>query len=245
MRLLVPLLIAWIACPALADEAQTHRFDKSGGYQPAGWPDQPRKLLALAGKPLRLHFPGIGADWKPAVRVYRVTSARRLPIDATETEVTADGWQWVWTPPAARGPAHYEIRFDGEPKRVVRLETRDSAWLKATLEMLCNRVDWEAHGLSSAEQAALAAHGLQLGRKPAGGKNETASLQLLPRQGDAARRRVVWDEQDPALVVWRPGAASGDLEVRAPRWWISPEALATDQGLIRFLDLFSEPPINP
>jgi hypothetical protein len=57
--------------------------------------------------------------------------------------------------------------------------------------------------------------------------------------------RVIWDEQDPGLIVWRPGTAAGALEVRAPRWRISPAALATDQGLIRFLDLFSEPPRNP
>jgi hypothetical protein len=68
---------------------------------------------------------------------------------------------------------------------------------------------------------------------------------MRPRQGDAARRRIVWDEENPSLLVWRPGPATGDLEARAPRWWISPAALATDHGLIRFLDLFSEPPLNP
>lgn len=245
MRLLIPLLVALIACPALADEIEAHHFDRSGNHQAAGRPELPPKLLVLAEKPLRLHIPGLAADWKAAVQVHRITSARRLPLQAPEAEAAADGWQWTWTPPAARGPAHYEIRFDGEPARVVRIESRDPAWLKATLEMLGNQVDWEAHGLSTAERAALTARGLQLGRAAADGKGEIASLQLLPRQADAARRRVVWDEQDPSLVVWRPGPAAGDLEVRAPRWWISPEALATDQGLIRFLDLFSEPPRNP
>ena len=245
MRLLIPLLTAYITCPALADEIAAHRFDKTGGYQPAGWPDLPPKLLVLAEKPLRLDFPGLPAEWKPAVQIHRTTSARKISIESPEVESTADGWQWIWTPPAARGPAHYEIRFDGEPKRIVLIETRDPAWLKATLEMLRTQVDWNAQGLSPEERAALTAHDLQLGRSSASGKKDIASLEMIPRQADAARRRVIWDEQDPALIVWRPGPAASDLEVRAPRWWISPTALATDQGLIRFLDLFSEPLRNP
>jgi hypothetical protein len=106
-------------------------------------------------------------------------------------------------------------------------------------------VDWDAQGLSAEERAALTSHGLQLGQASTSGKKDIASLEMIPRQADASRRRVIWDEQDPGLIVWRPGPAAGDLEVRAPRWWISPAALATDQGLIRFLNLFSEPPRNP
>lgn len=245
MKLLIPFLTACIAYPALADEIEAYHFDKNGGYQPAGWPDLTPKLVALAEKPLRLDFPGLAAEWKPAVQIHRITSARKISLEAPEAEATADGWQWTWTPPKTSGPAHYEIHFDGEPKRVVRLETRDPAWLKATLEMLGNQAEWDAQGLSPEERAALTKHGLQLSKSSASGKTGIASLQILPRQGNAARRRVVWDEQNPALIVWRPGPAAGDLEVRAPRWWISPAALATDQGLIRFLDLFSEPPLNP
>lgn len=244
MRLPIPWLIAFIACPALADEAETHRFAGTGNYQPAGRPDFPPKLLVLAEKPLRLHFQGLAADWKPAVQLHRITSARKISIEAPEAEATAEGWQWTWTPPAARGPAHYEIRFEGEPARAVRIESRDPAWLKAKLEMLGD-AEWEASGLSPAERAALAHHGLRFGRTTAGGKQDDISLKMIPRQGDAARRRVIWNEENPDLVVWRPGPATGDLEVRAPRWWISPESLTTDHGLIRFLDLFSEPPHNP
>lgn len=249
MHLLLPLLTACIACPALADDIAAHRFDKNGGYQPAGWPELPPKLLVLAGKPLRLDFAGLAAglaaDWKPAVRMDRITAARRISLESPEAEATADGWQWTWTPPATRGPAHYELHFDGEPKRIVTIESRDPAWLKATLEMLRNQVDWDAQGLSPEERGALTARGLQLGRASASGKQSVPSLQMLPRRSEAARRRVIWDDQDPGRIVWRPGPAAGDLEVRAPRWWISPEALATDQGLIRFLDLFAEPPHNP
>ena len=245
MRFLVPLLTACMACPASANDVAAHLFDQKGNYQPAGWPDLPTKLLVLAEKPLRLDFPGLAADWQPVVRLHRVTSARRIPLEAPAAEANAGGWQWTWKPPATRGPAHYEVRFEGEPERVVRIETRAPEWLKATLEMLVQQMVWEASGLNAEEHAALNDLGLQTGRAQADGKNETASLIMRPHQGDAARRRVVWDGENTALLVWRPGPSAGDLEVRAPRWWISPEALATDHGLIRFLDLFSEPPLNP
>lgn len=245
MKLLIPFLTAIIACPALGDEIDAHRFDKHGSYQPAGWPDLPPKLVVVAEKPLRLDFLGFAADWKPSVQVHRITSARKISLEAPEAEASADGWQWTWTPPKTSGPAQYEIHFDGEPKRIVHLESRDPAWLKATLEMLANQAEWNAQGLTAEERTALTNHGLKISKSSSSEKKDIASLEMRPRQGAAARRRVVWDEQEPGLIVWRPGPAAGDLEVRAPRWWISPAALATDQGLIRFLDLFSEPPLNP
>ena len=244
MKLLITFLTACTICNALADENASHRFDENGAYQPAGYPDLPPKLVVLAEKPLRLDFPGLAAEWKPAVQIHRITSARKISLEAPEAEAPAGTWQWTWTPPKTSGPAQYEIQFDGEPKRVVHIETRDPAWKKATLEMLSNQADWDAQGLSPEERAALTKHGLKFSNS-SNSKNEIASLQMIPRQGSAARRRVVWDEQALSLVVWHPGPAAGDLEVRAPRWWISPAALATDQGLIRFLDLFSEPPVNP
>ncbi len=245
MRQLIPTMLLPLISLAPAEEMATFHFDENGTSRPAGWPDQPAKIFAIAEKPLRLHFSGSTADWEPVVRVHRITSARRLPLQADEAQAIADGWQWSWTPPANRGPAHYEVRFANTSSRTVRVETRDPAWLKATLEMLGNHVAWEALGLTADERAALIAHGLDLGHAAVGGKGEIASLLLIPRQSGTGRRRVVWDEEDPNLVIWRPGPAGGDLEVRAPRWWISPKALATDQGLIRFLDLFSEPPRNP
>ncbi len=244
MKLLIPFLTACIVCPALADEIEAHRFDENGTYQPAGYPDLPPKIIVLAEKPLRLDFPGLAAEWKPAVQIHRITSARKVSLEAPEAEVVAGIWQWTWTPPKTSGAAQYEIQFDGEPKRIVRIETRDPAWMKATLEMFSKQVDWDAQGLSPEERAALTKHGLKFSNS-SNSKNEIASLQMIPRQGNAARRRVVWDEQANSPVIWRPGPATGDLEVRAPRWWISPASLATDQGLIRFLDLFSEPPLNP
>lgn len=244
MKPCISWLSACMACIALADEPQTHRFDPGGVYQPAGWPGLPPKLVVLAERPLRLEFHGLAADWKPTVRAHRITSARRLLLQAPEAEASTDGWQWTWTPPAASGPALYEIRFEGTPLRIVRVETRDPAWLKTTMEALC-KVTWNARGLSAEERAGLTNHGLQLGLAAALERNEVASLEMLPRHGESTRRRVVWDDRDEHLVIWRPGPAAGDLEIRAPRWWISPEALATDQGLIRIIDLFSEPPVNP
>jgi hypothetical protein len=237
-------LLVGIVCAARA--AEIHRFGRDGDYRPTGFPESPPVLLAFAEKPLRLHFQDPAADRRPAVRVDRITAARRisLPVGDAAVEATPDGWTWTWIPPAARGPVRYEVRFEGEPTRVVRIETRDPAWREETLQML-RRADWKADGLSADERSALADHGLRVGRASTGGARGTAALQMTARRGDSARRRVVWDERQPGLVVWRPGPAAGDVEIRAPRWWISPEALATDQGLIRLLDLFSEPPHNP
>jgi hypothetical protein len=238
-------LIVCITATALAEETEIHRFSASGSQLPAGFPqNQAPKLMVIAEKSLRLHFDGHAAEWQPKVQLHRVTSTRKILLDAPDAKFTVEGWQWTWNPPATRGPANYEIRFEGEPDRVICIESRDSAWVKATLEMLV-KAEWEALGISAEERVAFADHGIRLGKIAASGKGEPASLQMIPKQDGAARRRVVWDDENPELVVLRPGAATGDLEVRAPRWWISPEALATDQGLIRFLDLFSELPLNP
>ena len=245
MRPLAPIFLACFTTTLLADEVTTHHFNASGHHLPAGWPqDHAPRLLVLAEKPLKLQFDGSPPDGPPAVQLHRVSSARKIPLDAPAAESSANGWQWSWTPPKTRGPADYEVIFETEPKRVIRIESRDPEWLKTTLEMLAN-ASWSAEGLSREETTALANHGLRTTKSNAAAKHPAASLQMIPKQGDAARRRVVWDEENPSLLVWRPGPSPGDLEARAPRWWISPAALATDHGLIRFLGLFSEPPLNP
>ena len=244
MRLLLALPIVCLTVCALGDEIQTHHFSAAGHPMPAGWPESHIPvILALAEKPVCLQFEGEPAE-PPAVQLHRVTSARRVSLDAPNAEATAKGWQWTWTPPKTRGPAQYEVRFDRDPARIVRIESRDPEWLKATLDMLANAT-WENDGLHAEERAALADHWLQLGKASKSAKAAPASLLMIPKQGDAPRRRVVWDQENPTLVVWRPGPAAGDWEVRAPRWWISPAALATDHGLIRFLSLYAEPPLNP
>lgn len=240
MRLVLPFLSLCLAVIAVGDEAANYRFGPRGAYLPEGFPEHAPKILAVADKPVTLHFPGLPADWRPAVHVHRITSARRVALPSAEPEFTGDGWRITWTPPATRGSAQYEIRLEGEPKRVVRIETRDPKLLAATREALA-KADWESQGITIEERTALAALGIRIQSN----KAATASLEMRPRQGDAGRRRIVWDEENPDLLVWRPGLATGDLEARAPRWWISPEALGTDHGLIRFLDIFAEPPPNP
>lgn len=238
----------WLLCSVAflaAEEPQIHRFDAGGRYQPVGWPDKEVPgLLVLAEKPLRLHYKGVVANGPLTVHLHRVTAGRKIPLEAPAVEVSTAGWGWTWTPPATRGPARYEVRFDADPERIVHIESRDPSWLKATLDML-RKADWNADGLTREELAALADHGVRPQSPSAGGKDATASLQMIPQPGDASRRRVVWDKENPSLVVWRSGPVTGDVEVRAPRWWISPAALATDHGLIRFLDLYSEPPLQP
>ena len=84
MKLLIPFLTACIVCPLLADEIETHRFSEDGAYQPAGYPDLPPKLVVLAETPLRLDFPGLAAEWKPVVQIHRITSARKVSLEAPE-----------------------------------------------------------------------------------------------------------------------------------------------------------------
>lgn len=243
MKLTVPFLIVCLTCPALPEECEVHGF-VNGNYRPAGWPETTPKLLVLAEQPVCIEFRGPAADGTPLARLDRITSARRISLDAGEAKPASDGWQWTWTPPKTRGPAQYEVRFDCEPLRIVRIESRDPVWFKTTMEMLA-KADWQSLCLTGAEIAALNHHGIRVASASATTKDAPASLLLFPKHGETSRRRVVWDSENPHLVVWRSGPASGDLEARAPRWWISPEALATRQGLIRFLDLFTEPPAQP
>lgn len=223
-----------------ADEAARHRFDSRGAHQPQGYPEQTPKILAVAGKPMTLHFSGLPTDWHPVIHIHRVTAARRIAVPSVGVESTKGGWRITWTPPETRGLAQYEIRLQGEPVRVVRIETRDQKQLAAAREDL-SCADWEAQGLTAEERNALAALGILTKQDEAA----TASLEIRPRKGVAPRRRIVWDKENTNLLVWHPGSAAGDMQARAPRWWISPAALATDEGLIRFLDLFSEPQPNP
>ncbi|MFT5905036.1 MAG: hypothetical protein ACI9E1_000626 [Cryomorphaceae bacterium] len=244
MRYFLTWCILGFAFSLSAQEPGTHRFNSQGNNQPAGWPNIPPALLALAEKPLELYFEDIPDGWQPNIEVFRVTATRSIPHNGGEIKLTNNGLCWIWTPPASRGPAHYEIRFEGKPARVVRIETRDPAWFKKTLKMLQD-MEWEARGLSREERKALEKAGLRLKRSSVTTARQTASLTMHPRRGEAARRLVVWDKRDPNLIVWRQGPVADDVEIRAPRWWTSPAALATDQGLIRFLDLFSEPPNQP
>lgn len=244
MRYFLTWLILGFAFSLSAQETVTHRFNNLGNNQPAGWPNTPPVLLALAEKPLELYFENTSSDWKPEIKVFRVTGTRRIPLKAGEMKLTTRGLSWIWTPPASRSTSRYEIRFEGKPARVVFIETRNPAWFKQTLKMLQD-TDWKASGLSREERKALEALGIRLKKRSSGATSQPASLAMHPRRVEVARRRVVWGERDPHLIVWRSGSVANDIEILAPRWWISSAALATDQGIIRFLDLFSESPNQP
>lgn len=242
MRLFFHLLVVSLTCTSWAEEPAAHRLKGDGSHEQAGQPTVQPTLLVVAEKPLRLDFAEMPKEWKPKVLVHRVTGARRVPVAADPAELAAEGWRWQWTPPAARGPVRYEARFEGEPSRTVWIESRDPLWVRSTLEMLGKQFDWEARGLGPKERDALSARGLRVRDAASFREGDPVSLEMIPRQGGTARRRVLWNKDDPALVVWSPGPAAGDMQVHAPRWWVAPEALATDHGLIRLLDLFSEPP---
>lgn len=245
MRFFLPYLILSMCVSSVLADEEVYRFDPNISYKPAGLPNIPPTILAVSEKPLKILLNGFEKQEMPEVNLYRITAARRVPIDSPWKTTKNDDFQWTWTTPKVGGPSRYEVHFGFEPAKVIKIEIRAQNWLKETLEIL-RGVEWKASGLSADELAVLRSHGLKIKHESSSDfADHSASLQMFPRHGSAPRRRVIWNEHDPALVVWRSGAVSTDIEIRAPRWWISPESLATDQGLIRFLDLFSEPPHNP
>lgn len=245
MRALLFVSLVFIpALHALAEQAVVHRIEADGKYHDAGRPAAGPRLLAVAGKPLRLRWGGNSAGTASPLRVERITAARRIPVETGEAAAEGEGWTWQWTPPITRSVVFYEIRLEAKPDTPVRIEVRDPEWLKGLREKL-PLMTWEAAGLDRKEIAALQELGLRRIASSARTAGTAVQLRVISNEPGSPRRQVTWDADHHDLVVWRPGVANGDLDIRAPRWWISPEALATDQGLIRFLDLFSEPPVNP
>lgn len=242
--LLIVSLGFFPALQALAEPTAVHRIEAGGAYHEAGRPAAGPRLLATGGKPLRLIWSGNSPAGASPVRVDRITAARRIPVLTGDATAQGEGWTWEWTPPATRSTVLYEIRLNAQSGAPVRIEVRDPEWLKQRMEQL-PLMTWEAVGLDHKETAALENLGLRRIATPPPTAGPAAQLRMISSAPGNPRRQVTWDAEHHDLVVWRPGPAAGDLEIRAPRWWISPEALATDQGLIRFLDLFSEPPVNP
>jgi len=241
------LSISWLfvtGLSALADEPVVHRIGPDGEYHAPGRPATGPNLLAVGGKTIRFSWMSGQQATPIPVRVDRITAARRIPVAKGETTADGQGWSWEWTPPITRSAVRYEISLNEKPELTLRIAVRDPQWMKGLMTKL-QQMKWESANLDHGELAALSAIGLRKispGPRSAG---NTASLSMISDDPGSARRKVIWDGDHPDLVVWRPGPAAGDLEIRAPRWWLSPEALATDQGIIRFLDLFSEPPVNP
>lgn len=220
-----------------------HRISAAGIEAP-GRSKSPPIILALAGKEIRLIWVGENVQVPVPVKVFRTTAARSVIVADGEAIVSKAGLAWTWTPPATRATVRYQIVLENQPDHPVTLEVRDPEWSRGILAKLAS-MEWHATGLTPAETEALTRIGLPaISLAPAPGQD---LARLTAKSNDAAGpiRAVTWDEEHPDLVVWRPGPAAGDVEIRAPRWWISPAALATDHGLLRFLDLFSEPPLAP
>ena len=229
---------------AFADEPAVHQIGVSGEYLPPGRPASGPHLLAVGGKPLRLNWMGGRPATSVPIRVDRITAARRIPVAKGETTLDGQGWSWEWTPPITRSVVIYEVTLNEKVESAVRIDVRDPQWMKDLLTKM-QLLQWESANLSRDELAALASVGLRKIIPASRSTGSTTTLSMISTDPGATKRRVIWDQDQPDLVVWRPGPAAGDLDIRAPRWWISPAALATDEGLIRLLDLFSEPPANP
>lgn len=238
------LLSFFLAAMALADPETILNIEADGTHLAPGRPAARSLIYAVAGKPLEIRWVAVNSEATLAVKAERLTGTRRIAAASGETTASEEGRVWTWEPPAARGPARYEVRLDGHPALTVRIETRDADWIQATKSAL-SRMTWEAAGFTPEEKNALADLGLKITQARDHSKEAPALLRMIPQDASAGRREIVWDENEHDLIVWTPGTAAGDTRVRAPRWWISKEALATDQGLIRFIDLLSEPPTNP
>lgn len=234
------LLVSLSICRA--GESALHRIDADGRHLTPGRPVTPPVILAIGGKPLAIQWADVPYQSPPGVALDRTTATRRVTVASGEASQAGKEWAWTWTPPVTGTAARYELRVAASQKPIAKIEVRDPRWLAGLLSRL-SLVKIEATGLSHEEMESLSRIGLHgIARKT---DSMEPSLRLVSPEPGAARRHITWDTEHADLVVWRPGPAQGDLEIRAPRWWISPAALATDHGVIRLLELLSEPPVNP
>lgn len=219
-----------------------HQIDAQGSYLPAGRPHHPAKILAVGGKPVEFRWEMTEQAEAPTVQVDRITDTRRLPLTTATPSFSGTTYSFLWKVPATRGVALYEIQLGSRPETVFRIETRNADWMKKSISAL-SRMQWESSALGTDELRALRSLGISA--VPARDETDTAFLRMVPPQAKLGRRHVKWSDDDPDSLVWQSGPAMGDLRIQAPRWWLSPQALSTDQGIIRLLDLFLQTPANP
>lgn len=244
MRILLPsILLGFASISAFADEPATYTIVADGSYRAPGFPDPHPHLLALGGKLVRIVWKDAEATESIPVSVDRITDTRRIPIANTSAIATNGEWIWEWTSPVTRGAATYEIRLKKDGANPVLLEVRNSDEFQDQLKALRSK-SWDAIGLDRSELDALSALGFKLKIAAVVGSQGTPLLRVTSNDPAQSRRNITWDQVRHNRVIWRLGAAAGDIDIRAPRWWISAEALATDEGRIRFLDLFSAPPAS-
>jgi hypothetical protein len=237
------LILSLALAPVATAGTAKHRISASAEVEVPGRPKTPPLILALGATEIRLIWTDANAQAAVPVGIYRLTAAHRVFIADGEAAVTKHGLAWTWTPPATRSTVRYQIILGSQPDGPVTLEVRDLEWTRGVIAKLRD-MEWQANGLTPAEIGALAELGITTISQP-GTQQTPARLTTKSRDAAGPIRAVTWDEEHADLVVWRPGPAAGDVEIRAPRWWISPAALATNDGQLRFLDLFSEPQLAP
>ena len=234
--------LAFAVLAGSAEETALYQIRADGDYHSPGRPAAASILLAIGGKPQRLEWLGETTTQPVTITVDRITDTRRTQAASGAAKAGEKGWAWDWTPPVTRSVVRYEIQLGEKADSRVKFEVRDPQWVRGLMSHL-PEMKWEAAGLTSDEMAALSKFGLH--RITLGTKASEPYLRLISDGPNHPRRQVTWDTEHLDLVVWRPGIAAGDLEIRAPRWWISPRSLASDEGLIRFLDLYCDAPVSP
>lgn len=242
MRLSLPFaLLCFTHAAVLADEPAVHTIATDGSHRPAGFPDALPHLTALGGEPVRVVWKDNTTEETAPLTVDRITDIRRVPL-TTGTATAKEGeWTWEWTPPVTRGVVTYEIAIKKEGISPLRIEVRNPDEFRDLTKAL-QAMEWEASGMDRKETDALSALGFRL--RITNAASNLPVLRMTSTNAIQSKRNVTWDQTQPHLVVWRTGSAAGDIDIRAPRWWISAEALATNEGRIRLLDLFSTSPAS-
>lgn len=244
MRFSLPfILLCFASVAVLADEPAVHTITADGSHRPAGFPKALPLLTVLGGKPVRFIWKDHTAKDTTSLTVDRITDTRRVPLTVGTAAATDGEWSWEWTPPITRGVVMYEITPKNKGVSPVRIEVRNPAEFLEITKAL-QAMEWEASGLDRKESDALSALGFRIRTTNAAGLQALPVLRMIASDSVQSRLTVTWDQARLDLVVWRTGSAAADIDIRAPRWWISAEALATDEGRIRFLDLFSSSPAS-
>ena len=231
--------------PALAQDAGVQRIAADGSTVFSGRPTSCPPHKALAEKPLAFIWAADSTEGgTPGIQVCRITDTRRVKMASGDATRTPDGWSWEWTPPQTKAVVTYEVVLSALPKKPILLEVYDAKWLSVLVSRMAE-LQFESQGLIEDELTALKRVGVTKISNQPGIPGQPAFLRLISAAPANQHREIFCEERNHQLVVWRPGNAVGDFSIVAPRWWMSPEALATDHGIIRLIQLLAEPPAAP
>ncbi|MCP5548026.1 MAG: hypothetical protein H7A50_11695 [Akkermansiaceae bacterium] len=241
---MIKRLLVWMSLLGMAfsfADAAVFDIDSSGRYRPSGMGRPPSTALVLGGQQIEIRWPAEGAGPIP-VTIARTTSARRIVVASLEATAEAGTASVHWNVPATNGLAMYEVA--ATEKVILIVGARGKTWFERGRKLL-REATWSAVGLDGDEIFALRAIGLKVnGVRKSPTVNASVTMTLSAAAG-GARRDVTLDGRGADRVVWTPGVAEGDWRVRAPRWWFSKEALATDEGRIRMVSLLIDSPEPP